>query len=103
MRRRRRRYLQTVHDHDIYHVMSRGSAPDTSPAATRRLVADLARPYRGRLVIVLLAMMVETATGLAGPWPLKIVIDNAVGGHAVPGWMFSLLGPALVANGLAPA
>ena len=29
--------------------MSRGSAPDTPPAGTRRLVADLARPYRGWL------------------------------------------------------
>src|ERR1700720_3568404 len=72
-------------------------------ASTRGLVADLARPYRWWLVIILLAMMVETATSLAGPWPLKIVIDNAVGRHAAPGWMLRLLGPALVANGPALA
>jgi ABC-type multidrug transport system fused ATPase/permease subunit len=83
--------------------MLRGSATDTSPAGTRRLVADLARPYRGWLVIILLAMLVEAATGLAGPWPLKIVIDNAVGRQAAPGWMLRLLGPALVANGPALA
>jgi subfamily B ATP-binding cassette protein MsbA len=83
--------------------MLRGSAPDRSPAGTRRLVADLARPYRGWLVIILLAMMVETATSLAGPWPLKIVIDNAVGHHAAPEWVPRLLGPALVANGPALA
>ena len=70
---------------------------------TRGLVADLARPYRGWLVIILLAMIVETATSLAGPWPLKIVIDNAVGGHAAPGWVVRLLGPSLVANGPALA
>ncbi len=67
------------------------------------MVADLARPYRRWLVIILLAMMVETAAGLAGPWPLKIVIDNAVGRHGVPGWVIRLLGPALVANGPALA
>jgi ABC-type multidrug transport system fused ATPase/permease subunit len=83
--------------------MLRGSAPDRSPAGTRRLVTDLARPYRGWLVIILLAMMVETATSLAGPWPLKIVIDNAVGHHAAPEWVPRLLGPALVANGPALA
>jgi ABC-type multidrug transport system fused ATPase/permease subunit len=92
-----------MHSPDLSHVMSRGSAPDTSLAGTRRLVADLARPYRGWLVIILLAMMVETAASLAGPWPLKIVIDNVVGRHAAPGWMFRLLGPALVANGPALA
>jgi ABC-type multidrug transport system fused ATPase/permease subunit len=69
----------------------------------RRLIADLARPYRGWLVIILLAMMVETATSLAGPWPLKIVIDNAVGHRAAPEWIVRLLGPALVKSGPALA
>ena len=33
------------------------------------------------------AMLVETIAGLAGPWPLKIVIDYAVvGHHAAPAW-----------------
>ncbi len=81
----------------------RGSRSTRSSASTRGLVADLARPYRGWLVIILLAMMVETATSLAGPWPLKIVIDNAVARHAAPGWVVRLLGPALVANGPALA
>ena len=35
------------------------------------LVADLARPYRAWLVLILAAMLVETIAGLAGPWPLK--------------------------------
>ncbi len=49
------------------------------------LVVDLAQPYRGWLVTILAAMLVETITGLAGPWPLKIVIDNVVGRHTGPG------------------
>jgi ABC-type multidrug transport system fused ATPase/permease subunit len=80
-----------------------GSRSSRSSASTRGLVGDLARPYRGWLVIILLAMLVETATSLAGPWPLKIVIDNAVGRHAAPEWVVRLLGPALVASGPALA
>jgi len=63
------------------------------------LVVYLARPYRGWLVSILLAMLVETATALAAPWPLKIVIDYAVGRHSAPGWVVGLLGTGLVANG----
>jgi ABC-type multidrug transport system fused ATPase/permease subunit len=63
------------------------------------LLADLARPYRGWLVIILVAMLVETITGLAGPWPLKVVIDYAVGGRAGPTWMVRLLGSVPAADG----
>lgn len=31
-------------------------------------------------------MMVETLMSLAGPWPLKIILDNVVGSHHLPGW-----------------
>jgi subfamily B ATP-binding cassette protein MsbA len=75
-----------------------GSTSEKSSAGMRSLVVDLARPYRGWLVVILLAMMVETAASLAGPWPLKIVIDNAVGRHAAPAWVVRLLGPALAAH-----
>lgn len=69
--------------------------PSTSSSATpapeevasgkmSRLVLDLVRPYRGWLVVVFAAMVVETAMSLAGPWPLKIVIDNVLGTHPLP-------------------
>src|SRR5262249_23529678 len=74
-----------------------------SRAGMAALVADLARPYRGWLVIILLAMLVETATGLAGPWPLKIVIDYAGGHHAAPGWVGRLVGPSAGVDGRALA
>jgi ABC-type multidrug transport system fused ATPase/permease subunit len=74
-----------------------------SPTGTARLVFDLARPYRGWFVIILLAMLVEAATGLAGPWPLKIVIDYAVGHQSVPHWLAALLGPGLATDGTALA
>jgi hypothetical protein len=52
-----------------------------------RLVIDLLRPYRGWLMIVFVAMLVEIATGLAAPWPLKLVIDDALGTHRLPHWL----------------
>jgi hypothetical protein len=52
-----------------------------------RLVLDLLLPYRGWLVIVLLAMLVETAASLAAPWPLKLVIDDALRNHKLPEWL----------------
>ncbi|MET0231112.1 MAG: ABC transporter ATP-binding protein [Rhodanobacteraceae bacterium] len=45
------------------------------------------RPYRSTLLIVLAAMLVETAMSLAAPWPLKVVIDSVVHSHPLPGWM----------------
>ncbi len=58
-----------------------------SSKATTRLVFQLVRPYRGWLVIVFVAMIFETATTLATPWPLKIVIDNVIGKHKLPDWL----------------
>jgi ABC-type multidrug transport system fused ATPase/permease subunit len=52
-----------------------------------RLVISLMRPYRCWLAIVFLAMLVEIATSLAAPWPLKLVIDDALGSHHLPHWL----------------
>ena len=38
-------------------------------------------------------MLVETATTLATPWPLKIVLDSAVGHHPLAPWIVGLFGP----------
>ena len=65
------------------------STPEGSPrpAGMGRLIDELLRPYRGWLAIILLATAVETAMGLAAPWPLKIVLDNVIGGDPSPGWL----------------
>jgi len=65
------------------------STPEGSPrpAGMGRLIDELLRPYRGWLAIILLATAVETAMGLAAPWPLKIVLDNVIGGDQPPGWL----------------
>jgi len=52
-----------------------------------RLCAELLRPHRGSLAIILFATVLETAMSLAAPWPLKIVLDNVIAGHHAPGWL----------------
>ncbi|HEX7137381.1 MAG TPA: ABC transporter transmembrane domain-containing protein, partial [Vicinamibacterales bacterium] len=50
------------------------------------MIADLARPYRRLLLVILSAMIIETLAGLAGPWPLKVVIDNIAAPDRRPDW-----------------
>jgi ABC-type multidrug transport system fused ATPase/permease subunit len=61
------------------------SAKAVSP--TNRLVLQLLRPYRGWLIIVFAAMLVEITMSLAAPWPLKLVLDDALGNHQLPQWL----------------
>ena len=60
---------------------------------------SLIRPYRGTLLIILIAMLVQTAMSVAGPWPLKIILDNVVGSHKLSPEMTHLLGPLLRGEG----
>jgi subfamily B ATP-binding cassette protein MsbA len=52
-----------------------------------RLLLDLIRPYRSWLVIVFVAMLAEVAMSLAVPWPLKLVLDDALVNHKLPEWI----------------
>jgi subfamily B ATP-binding cassette protein MsbA len=49
-----------------------------------RFALRLVRPYWKWLVIVVAAMLVETAMGLASPWPLKIVLDSVFDSRPLP-------------------
>jgi ABC-type multidrug transport system fused ATPase/permease subunit len=70
-----------------------GSAPAEQERSFMSLVIlalKLARPYRKWIIFILTAMLIETAMSLLTPWPLKIIIDNVVGHHPLPGslkWM----------------
>jgi ABC-type multidrug transport system fused ATPase/permease subunit len=59
------------------------------------LVLDLARPYRISLGVVVSAMVVETLAGLATPWPLKFILDSALGDRTPPQWVSGLVGGAV--------
>jgi|SRR5579863_3122748 len=52
-----------------------------------KLVWAMVRPYKKWLIIIFLAMVVETCMSLATPWPLKIIIDNVIGHRPLPGWL----------------
>jgi ABC-type multidrug transport system fused ATPase/permease subunit len=58
----------------------------TSTRKTFALIAELARPHKASLLIVLAAMSVETVASLGAPWPLKIVIDSVSEVHRSPDW-----------------
>jgi ABC-type multidrug transport system fused ATPase/permease subunit len=62
-------------------------AMETPAGGKTRLVRELLSPYRSWIVIILLAMLVETAMSLAAPWPLKVILDNVVGTHKAPQWL----------------
>ncbi|MGD0583022.1 MAG: ABC transporter ATP-binding protein [Bacteroidales bacterium] len=49
-----------------------------------RFVLEFAAPYRISLIIIFIAMLIETLMSIAAPWPLKIVLDNVVGNHNLP-------------------
>ena len=62
-----------------------------------RLIRDIVRPYRWSLALVLSAMIVETLMSLAAPWPLKVILDNVVGGRALPHWLPGAAGRTQIA------
>ena len=57
------------------------------------LIWSLLKPYRGSLVMILVAMLVQTAMSVAAPWPLKIILDNVVGEHKLTPWLDDFLRP----------
>jgi ABC-type multidrug transport system fused ATPase/permease subunit len=59
------------------------------------LIRELLRPYRRSLVIILVAMLIQSTMTLAAPWPLKIILDNVVVGKKLDPWMAGLLRPLL--------
>ncbi len=56
-------------------------------------IGSLIRPYRSRLALIFLAMLLETVMSLAAPWPLKVILDNVVGNHQLAPWLRHFLGP----------
>jgi len=56
----------------------------------RFLFQHVLRPYRWPLTFAFLAMIFETVTDLAEPWPLKIVLDSVIGHHPLPRFLLPL-------------
>src|SRR6187549_372616 len=52
--------------------------PKERRAATVRRIAGFFRPYRGRVALVLLTIVVTSLLGLVNPFLLKALIDDAL-------------------------
>jgi ABC-type multidrug transport system fused ATPase/permease subunit len=50
-------------------------------------ISELVSPYRLFLLVIFIAMILETIMSLAAPWPLKIVLDNVVGKQSLPEYL----------------
>ena len=48
------------------------------------------RPYRIPLGVASALIIVQTLFDLAAPWPLKVAVDNIIGGKPLEGWMAGL-------------
>ena len=45
------------------------------------------RPYRGRMAFLVGIAFTQIVLGLLSPWPLKIVVDNVLGGEPLPSYL----------------
>ena len=72
----------------------------TDDRAVRRILRRFRRPYRGALVTTIAVTLGETVVDLARPWPLKLVVDNALGHQPLGGWLrpLSRLSPNALAG-----
>jgi ATP-binding cassette subfamily B protein len=70
--------------------------PATRRHARSRALRGFLQPYRGSLSLATGLILVETLIDLARPWPLKLAVDNAIGGQPLGGGLAVLnqLGPA---------
>lgn len=59
-----------------------------------RLVVQLLRPHWKPLALAFVALLVQAATGLLEPWPLKVIFDSVIGSKPPPVWMSLWSGPA---------
>jgi ATP-binding cassette subfamily B protein len=65
-------------------------SPPAVRAARGRRLRTFLRPYRGILTLASGLTLVEALLDLARPWPLKLAVDNAIGGRP-PGGALAVL------------
>ena len=65
-------------------------------------LSGLVRPHRAVLAIAFLAMAIESAATVWEPWPLKLIVDNVLGGKPLPpalaGWAVFGTSPLALLN-----
>lgn len=79
-----------VQDNNIFLTNSESGHPPDEIILDKdvtRFVFLLIKPYKKLLLLVFVAMLLETAMSLAAPWPLKIIIDNVIDNHKLHSWL----------------
>jgi ATP-binding cassette subfamily B protein len=62
------------------------TAQPPSAPTLRRLISHL-RPWRGWVVLIVVVDLLAVPLALLAPLPLKIAVDNAIGGQPLPAWL----------------
>ena len=60
-----------------------------------RRFAPTLKPYRGRMVLGGLLVLLVAAIELALPWPMQVVVDDVLAGKRPEGWIGTLLAPVI--------
>lgn len=60
------------------------------PKVTRNLI-HYAKPYRGRLLISLVMMLIASAASVAGPYLVKVALDGGLAGHSTSVLLMAVL------------
>jgi len=63
-----------------------------SSAASGRQMKEVLGAHRRPLAALVVLTLAESALGLASPWPLQVVVDYAIGGRRLPGFLLFLHG-----------
>jgi ABC-type multidrug transport system fused ATPase/permease subunit len=58
----------------------------------RAALGGFVGPHRGALLAAAGLIVLQVLLELAAPWPLKLVVDNALGGEPLEGWLAPLAG-----------
>src|SRR5262245_11473160 len=56
------------------------------------IINHVIRPHWKALCVAFMAVIIEGAASLFDPWPIKIVLDYALGSRPLPGWLADLIG-----------
>ena len=56
-------------------------------------------PYKAAFIIFVGLMIMEILVGLLVPWPMKILVDNVLGGETMPAWLGGLINTLSLGGG----
>jgi len=67
------------------------ASPNPTGTSNWRQMVELVRPHWKALSLALVAVIGETASDLADPWPLRIIVDNLLQSKPLPPWLAGIV------------